>query len=93
MHRNLGVFTSRNISLRKLFSQFQGKLNGFTKGRDRSFHFGTKEHHIVGMISHVGPQLAVADGIALFIKLKKKKKLLLFLQETAGLVKEIFMKL
>ena len=65
MHRNLGVFTSRNVPLERLFSQFQGKLSGFSKGRDRSFHFGTKEHHLVGMISHLGPQLAVADGIAL----------------------------
>ena len=74
MHRNLGVFTSRNIPLSRLFSQFQGKKNGFTKGRDRSFHFGTKEHHIVGMISHLGPQLALADGIALANKLKNTKK-------------------
>ncbi|MCH8317489.1 MAG: dehydrogenase E1 component subunit alpha/beta [Bacteroidetes bacterium] len=65
MHRNLGVFTCRNVPLDRLFAQFQGKLSGFTKGRDRSFHFGTKEHHIVGMISHLGPQLAIADGIAL----------------------------
>lgn len=65
MHRNLGVFTARNVPLEKLFAQFQGKLEGFTKGRDRSFHFGTKEHHIVGMISHLGPQLGIADGIAL----------------------------
>ena len=69
MHRNLGVFTGKNIPLQRLFSQFQGKANGFTKGRDRSFHFGTKEHHIVGMISHLGPQLGVADGIALANKL------------------------
>ncbi len=65
MHRNLGVFTTRNIPLYRLFSQWQGKLNGFTKGRDRSFHFGTQEYRIVGMISHLGPQLGVADGIAL----------------------------
>ena len=74
MHRNLGVFTAKNVPLDRLFSQFQGKANGFTKGRDRSFHFGTKEHHIVGMISHLGPQLGVADGIALANKLKKNKK-------------------
>ena len=75
MHRNLGVFTGKNVSLERLFSQFQGKANGFTKGRDRSFHFGTKEHHIVGMISHLGPQLGVADGIALANKLKDNKKI------------------
>ena len=74
MHRNLGVFTGKNIPLQRLFSQFQGKANGFTKGRDRSFHFGTKEHHIVGMISHLGPQLGVADGIALANNLKDNKK-------------------
>lgn len=74
MHRNLGVFTSRDIPLSKLFSQFQGKENGYTQGRDRSFHFGTKEHHIVGMISHLGPQLAVADGIALANKLKSNQQ-------------------
>ena len=74
MHRNLGVFTTKNVPLDRLFSQFQGKLNGFTKGRDRSFHFGTKSHHIVGMISHLGPQLGVADGIALANKLKGNKK-------------------
>jgi 2-oxoisovalerate dehydrogenase E1 component len=65
MHRNLGVFTSRGIPLWKLMAQWQGKVTGFTKGRDRSFHFGTQEHKIVGMISHLGPQLALADGIAL----------------------------
>lgn len=74
MHRNLGVFTTRGIPLEKLFAQFQGKLSGFTKGRDRSFHFGTQEHKIVGMISHLGPQLGIADGIALAAKLKKEKK-------------------
>ena len=68
MHRNLGVFTTRNVPLKKLFAQFQGKALGFTQGRDRSFHFGSKEHHIVGMISHLGPQLT-ADGIALAHKL------------------------
>ena len=75
MHRNLGVFTTREIPLSRLFSQFQGKASGFTKGRDRSFHFGTKEHHIVGMISHLGPQLALADGIALANKLKDNKQI------------------
>jgi 2-oxoisovalerate dehydrogenase E1 component len=74
MHRNLGVFTTREIPLNRLFSQFQGKPGGFTKGRDRSFHFGTNEYKIVGMISHLGPQMGVADGIALANKLKKDKK-------------------
>jgi len=71
MHRNLGVFTGRDIPLHRLFSQWQGKANGFTKGRDRSFHFGTQEFKIVGMISHLGPQFGVADGIALGNLLKK----------------------
>ena len=74
MHRNLGVFTSRNIPLSKLFSQWQGKASGFTKGRDRSFHFGTKDFHIVGMISHLGPQMGVADGIALHQLINKTNK-------------------
>ena len=74
MHRNLGVFTSREIPLYRLFSQWQGKMNGFTKGRDRSFHFGTQEYNIVGMISHLGPQLGVADGIALANKLKQNNQ-------------------
>lgn len=74
MHRNLGVFTNRHVDLGQLFSQFQGKEAGFTKGRDRSFHFGSNAHHIVGMISHLGPQLAVADGIALASKLKGEGK-------------------
>ncbi|WP_435414979.1 alpha-ketoacid dehydrogenase subunit alpha/beta [Polaribacter aestuariivivens] len=75
MHRNLGVFTTRKIPLKRLFSQWQGKRNGFTKGRDRSFHFGTQEYHIVGMISHLGPQLGIADGIALANKLKGNNKI------------------
>lgn len=74
MHRNLGVFTTRKIPLYRLFGQWQGKDIGFTKGRDRSFHFGTHEHHIIGMISHLGPQLGVADGIALGNLLKKQPK-------------------
>lgn len=74
MHRNLGVFTSRNIPLARLFRQLQGKYDGFSKARERSFHFGTNEFHIVGMISHLGPQLGIADGIALASKLKKEKK-------------------
>ncbi|MCO6149349.1 thiamine pyrophosphate-dependent enzyme [Flavobacterium sp. NRK1] len=73
MHRNLGVFTGRDIPLYRLFSQWQGKANGFTKGRDRSFHFGTQEYKIIGMISHLGPQLGVADGIALANKLSNNK--------------------
>ena len=75
MHRNLGVFTTREIPLYRLFSQWQGKANGFTKGRDRSFHFGTQDYKIIGMISHLGPQLGVADGIALSHILKKEPKL------------------
>ncbi len=74
MHRNLGVFTGRDIPLYRLFSQWQGKANGFTKGRDRSFHFGTQDYKIIGMISHLGPQLGVADGIALANKLKQNGK-------------------
>ena len=74
MHRNLGVFTGRDIPLHRLFSQWQGKANGFTKGRDRSFHFGTQQYKIIGMISHLGPQLGVADGIALANKLKQNGK-------------------
>ncbi|SNC76275.1 2-oxoisovalerate dehydrogenase E1 component [Hymenobacter gelipurpurascens] len=74
LHRNLGVFTGRDIPLDRLFAQWQGKTTGFTKGRDRSFHFGTNEHHIVGMISHLGPQLAVAGGIALADKLEDRPK-------------------
>lgn len=75
MHRNLGVFTTREVPLYRLFCQWQGKASGFTKGRDRSFHFGTQEFKIVGMISHLGPQLGVADGIALAHKLRKDKRI------------------
>ena len=74
MHRNLGVFTSREVPLDRLLAQFQGKAIGFTKGRDRSFHFGTQEYKIVGMISHLGPQMALADGIALADVLESKNK-------------------
>ncbi|MEM1137956.1 MAG: dehydrogenase E1 component subunit alpha/beta [Bacteroidota bacterium] len=77
MHRNLGVFTTRKVPLHRLFAQFQGKPMGFTKGRDRSFHFGSSEHRLVGMISHLGPQLSVADGIALANKLSDQKKAVL----------------
>ncbi len=77
MHRNLGVFTTRNVPLDKLYLQWQGKAGGFTKGRDRSFHFGTHAHHIVGMISHLGPQLSTAAGVALANKLKQEKKVAL----------------
>lgn len=74
MHRNLGVFTTRNIPLHRLFSQFMGKTGGFTQSRDRSFHFGTQEYKIIGMISHLGPQMGIADGIALAHKLRKENK-------------------
>src|SRR5678815_3131777 len=74
LHRNLGVFTSRNMPLSKLFMQWQGSREGYSKGRERSFHFGNKEHHICGMISHLGPQLAIADGVALAYKFKKEDK-------------------
>lgn len=74
LHRNLGVFTTRNMPLSKLFMQWQGAQEGYSKGRERSFHFGNKEHHICGMISHLGPQLAIADGVALAHKLKKENK-------------------
>jgi 2-oxoisovalerate dehydrogenase E1 component len=77
MHRNLGVFTTREIPLARLMGQWQGKASGFTKGRDRSFHFGTQEYKIIGMISHLGPQLALADGIALADVLNKRKKVTL----------------
>jgi 2-oxoisovalerate dehydrogenase E1 component len=74
LHRNLGVFTTRNMPLSKLFMQWQGAQEGYSKGRERSFHFGNREYHICGMISHLGPQLAIADGVALAYKLKKEKK-------------------
>jgi len=74
LHRNLGVFTSRNMPLYKLFKQWQGAQDGYSKGRERSFHFGSREHHICGMISHLGPQLAIADGVALAYKLKEQNK-------------------
>src|ERR1700761_736679 len=77
MHRNLGVFTVRDIPLSRLMGQWQGKASGFTKGRDRSFHFGTQYYKIIGMISHLGPQLALADGIALADKLNHRKKITL----------------
>ena len=71
MHRNLGVFTTRKMPLDKLFMQWQGKKDGYSKGRERSFHFGSNEHHICGMISHLGPQLAIADVLALANKQKR----------------------
>lgn len=74
LHRNLGIFTARDLPLERLFAQFQGSTDGYTKGRDRSFHFGTKAHKIVGMISHLGPQLAVANGIALADILENQKR-------------------
>jgi 2-oxoisovalerate dehydrogenase E1 component len=77
LHRNLGVFTTRNMPLHQLFMQWQGNKQGFSKGRERSFHFGSKEHFICGMISHLGPQLAVADGVALAYQLKQEQKCVL----------------
>ncbi len=74
LHRNLGVFTTRNMPLRKLFKQWQGRKDGYSNGRERSFHFGSREHHICGMISHLGPQLAVADGVALANRLRDENK-------------------
>jgi 2-oxoisovalerate dehydrogenase E1 component len=75
LHRNLGVFTTRNMPLSKLFMQWQGAQESYSKGRERSFHFGSGEHHICGMISHLGPQLAIADGVALAHKLRKENKI------------------
>ena len=74
LHRNLGVFTSRGMPLHKLIMQWQGNKDGYSKGRERSFHFGSREHHICGMISHLGPQLAIADGVALAYKLNADNK-------------------
>ncbi|MEO8415094.1 MAG: dehydrogenase E1 component subunit alpha/beta [Ginsengibacter sp.] len=74
LHRNLGVFTGRNMPLYKLFQQWQGAEDGYSKGRERSFHFGSREHYICGMISHLGPQLAIADGVSLANKLKNEQK-------------------
>ncbi|BAV09609.1 2-oxoisovalerate dehydrogenase E1 component [Filimonas lacunae] len=77
LHRNLGVFTSRNMPLHRLFAQWQGSEEGYSKGRERSFHFGSKQHHICGMISHLGPQLAIADGVSLANVLEGKQKVAL----------------
>ncbi|MFM8489122.1 MAG: thiamine pyrophosphate-dependent enzyme, partial [Bacteroidota bacterium] len=74
MHRNLGVFTARDMPLDRMFCQWQGKRLGYTKGRDRSFHFGALEHSIVGMISHLGPQLSLAAGVAMAHKLGEEGK-------------------
>jgi 2-oxoisovalerate dehydrogenase E1 component len=74
LHRNLGVFTTRKMPLHKLFIQWQGRKEGYSKGRERSFHFGSREHHICGMISHLGPQLSIADGVALAHTLRSENK-------------------
>jgi len=84
LHRNLGVFTVRKMPFDKLFKQWQGRKDGFSKGRERSFHFGANEYHICGMISHLGPQLAIADGIALAHKLNKEKKVSLAFSGDGG---------
>ncbi|MBL4752886.1 MAG: dehydrogenase E1 component subunit alpha/beta [Flavobacteriales bacterium] len=84
MHRNLGMFTARKIPLERLFAQFQGKMSGYTKGRDRSFHFGAPDLHIVGMISHLGAQMGLADGIALGERLKKSNKITLVVTGDGG---------
>jgi 2-oxoisovalerate dehydrogenase E1 component len=84
LHRNLGVFTSRKMPLDRMFAQWQGKSSGYTKGRDRSFHFGNLEYGIVGMISHLGPQLALADGSGLASKLLKEKKVSLVFTGEGG---------
>ncbi|MGG9963844.1 alpha-ketoacid dehydrogenase subunit alpha/beta [Ferruginibacter sp. SUN106] len=84
LHRNLGVFTGRNMPLSKLFMQWQGNKDGYSKGRERSFHFGSKQHHICGMISHLGPQLAIADGVALAHKLKNEDKVSLAFSGDGG---------
>src|SRR2546421_4066519 len=84
LHRNLGVFTSRRMPLSKLFLQWQGSQDGYSKGRERSFHFGSREHAICGMISHLGPQLGVADGIALAYKLQKKNRAALVFSGDGG---------
>lgn len=84
LHRNLGVFTTRALPLEKLFRQWQGDADGYSKGRERSFHFGTREHHICGMISHLGPQLSVADGIALAHRLKAEEKAVLVFTGEGG---------
>ena len=84
LHRNLGVFTARNIPFARLFMQWQGKFDGFSKGRERSFHFGTNEYHIVGMISHLGAMLGVADGISLASKITDEKKVTLVFSGDGG---------
>lgn len=84
LHRNLGVFTSRDMPFEKLFLQWQGSYDGYSKGRERSFHFGSKEHHICGMISHLGPQLSVADGVALAHKFKEDNKVTLAFSGDGG---------
>ena len=84
LHRNLGVFTTRHMPISKLFMQWQGNKEGYSKGRERSFHFGTKEHYICGMISHLGPQLAIADGVALAYKLKKQNNISLAFSGDGG---------
>ncbi len=84
LHRNLGVFTCRNLPLQRLFSQLLGKAGGYSRGRERSFHFGTRDHHIVGMISHLGPQLCVADGIALAHRLRRQPKVTMVFSGEGG---------
>lgn len=84
LHRNLGVFTTRQMPLHKLFQQWQGMQEGYSKGRERSFHFGSQEHHICGMISHLGPQLAIADGVALANKLRKNGRVSLAFSGEGG---------
>jgi 2-oxoisovalerate dehydrogenase E1 component len=84
LHRNLGVFTSRQMPLSKLFEQWQGSPNGYSRGRERSFHFGSREHAICGMISHLGPQLGVADGVGLAYKLGKKDQAALVFSGDGG---------
>jgi 2-oxoisovalerate dehydrogenase E1 component len=84
MHRNLGVFTTRRVDFYRLFCQLFGKADGFTAGRERSFHFGVPEYQIIGMISHLGAMLPVADGIALASKLRGQNRVVLSFSGDGG---------
>ena len=92
LHRNLGVFTTRNMPLGKLVKQWQGQEDGYSNGRERSFHFGNRDYHICGMISHLGPQLSVAAGIALASRLRDEKKVSVVLPEKGEPARAIFMR-
>lgn len=77
MHRDIGAHFVKGQTARNLMLQHLGRKDSLTRGRDGTGHYSDPALRIYGNISHLGAMVPVATGVALAMKLQKKKSVVM----------------